>query len=105
MSKLKGVEIKGEAKLPKTRSKAFTRQIVIRIEDRDYEELERTAKANERTITQEVRLRIRKGKTTRPLNTTEKVDIRNPICIERWPECVNGEFNDKCCRFPKSCSC
>lgn len=26
-------------------------------------------------------------------------------CVERWPECEEGEYNPYCCRFPKSCSC
>lgn len=26
-------------------------------------------------------------------------------CVEQWPECVDGEYNPKCCRWPKSCSC
>lgn len=25
-------------------------------------------------------------------------------CVERWPDCVTGEFNPLCCRWPKSCS-
>lgn len=30
---------------------------------------------------------------------------RNPACVERWPECADGEYNPACCRFPKVCSC
>ena len=30
---------------------------------------------------------------------------RLKTCVERWPECNDGEFNPACCRFPKSCSC
>lgn len=30
---------------------------------------------------------------------------RNPACIERWPDCADGEYNPACCRFPKACSC
>jgi hypothetical protein len=26
-------------------------------------------------------------------------------CVEAWPECVDGEYNPACCRFPKPCSC
>ena len=26
-------------------------------------------------------------------------------CVERWPGCNEGDYNPKCCRFPKSCSC
>lgn len=32
-------------------------------------------------------------------------DIRNPECVKQWPDCVEGEYNPMCCRFPKSCSC
>ena len=36
---------------------------------------------------------------------TEVDDTRDPNCIERWPECVSGGYDPRCCRFPKSCSC
>lgn len=26
-------------------------------------------------------------------------------CIEVWPECEEGKYDPRCCRFPKSCSC
>lgn len=26
-------------------------------------------------------------------------------CVEAWPECATGEYDPRCCRFPKSCSC
>jgi hypothetical protein len=26
-------------------------------------------------------------------------------CVEAWPECHSGEYDPRCCRFPKSCSC
>jgi hypothetical protein len=26
-------------------------------------------------------------------------------CVERWPECEEGTYDPRCCRFPKSCSC
>lgn len=26
-------------------------------------------------------------------------------CVEAWPECIEGDYNPACCRFPKSCSC
>jgi hypothetical protein len=26
-------------------------------------------------------------------------------CVEAWPECEEGAYNPRCCRFPKSCSC
>lgn len=25
-------------------------------------------------------------------------------CYTRWPECSNGDYDPRCCRFPKSCS-
>jgi len=33
------------------------------------------------------------------------VPRRHDACVERWPECVSGEYDPRCCRFPKSCSC
>lgn len=27
------------------------------------------------------------------------------VCVERWPECEEGTYDPRCCRFPKSCSC
>lgn len=32
-------------------------------------------------------------------------DDRDPVCVERWPECDEGLYDPRCCRFPKSCSC
>ena len=29
---------------------------------------------------------------------------RDPACVARWPECEEGAFDPRCCRFPKSCS-
>ena len=26
-------------------------------------------------------------------------------CIENWPDCREGDYDPRCCRFPKSCSC
>lgn len=26
-------------------------------------------------------------------------------CVEAWPECHDGGYDPRCCRFPKSCSC
>jgi hypothetical protein len=26
-------------------------------------------------------------------------------CVESWPGCADGEYDPRCCRFPKSCSC
>lgn len=31
--------------------------------------------------------------------------VRNPSCVEQWPECGSSEYDPQCCRFPKSCSC
>lgn len=33
------------------------------------------------------------------------IDDRDPTCVERWPECEDGKYDPRCCRFPKSCSC
>ena len=30
---------------------------------------------------------------------------RDPQCVEQWPECWDGGYDPRCCRFPKSCSC
>jgi hypothetical protein len=32
-------------------------------------------------------------------------DTRNPECVTAWPDCYDGGFDPRCCRFPKSCSC
>lgn len=32
------------------------------------------------------------------------VDERHPPCVERWPGCSSGDYDPRCCRFPKSCS-
>lgn len=29
---------------------------------------------------------------------------RDPACVERWPECEDGAYDPRCCRFPKPCS-
>lgn len=34
-----------------------------------------------------------------------RVDNRNPECVQLWPDCCNGGYDPRCCRFPKSCSC
>lgn len=31
--------------------------------------------------------------------------VRDPACIEQWPECEQSKYDPHCCRFPKSCSC
>lgn len=30
--------------------------------------------------------------------------IRDPACVERWPEAESFAYDPRCCRFPKSCS-
>lgn len=30
---------------------------------------------------------------------------RRPECVERWSDCADGDYDPRCCRFPKSCSC
>jgi hypothetical protein len=30
---------------------------------------------------------------------------RSPECLAQWPDCYEGGYDPKCCRFPKSCSC
>jgi hypothetical protein len=32
-------------------------------------------------------------------------DDRYAACIANWPDCVDGAYDPRCCRFPKSCSC
>lgn len=32
------------------------------------------------------------------------VDERTSDCVEKWPESVDGDYDPRCCRFPKSCS-
>jgi hypothetical protein len=32
-------------------------------------------------------------------------DDRDPECVQRWPECEDGAYDPRCCRFPKNCSC
>lgn len=34
----------------------------------------------------------------------EFVDERATACVEAWPGCASGEYDPRCCRFPKSCS-
>ena len=40
-----------------------------------------------------------------PLAVSERRDERNPECVKAWPECWDGGYDPRCCRFPKSCSC
>lgn len=35
----------------------------------------------------------------------EQLSERNPECVARWSECAEGDYDPRCCRFPKSCSC
>jgi hypothetical protein len=30
---------------------------------------------------------------------------RLKVCVENWPDCWDGGYDPRCCRFPKSCSC
>jgi hypothetical protein len=32
-------------------------------------------------------------------------DGRDPVCVAQWPDCQDGAYDPRCCRFPKSCSC
>lgn len=32
------------------------------------------------------------------------METRLQTCVEAWPECHEGGYNPRCCRFPKSCS-
>lgn len=32
-------------------------------------------------------------------------DTRASDCVKKWPECRDGEYDPRCCRFPKECSC
>lgn len=32
-------------------------------------------------------------------------DSRDPACVAVWPDCEDGAYDPRCCRFPKSCSC
>jgi hypothetical protein len=31
--------------------------------------------------------------------------VRHAHCVEAWPGCTQGDYDPRCCRFPKSCSC
>lgn len=31
-------------------------------------------------------------------------DEHDPACVARWPDCEEGTYDPRCCRFPKSCS-
>jgi hypothetical protein len=49
--------------------------------------------------------------TPQPIPVSERLpgagdaDGRDPECVQRWPECEDGAYDPRCCRFPKSCSC
>jgi hypothetical protein len=36
--------------------------------------------------------------------TADQPKRRIRACVEAWPECETGEYDPRCCRFPKSCS-
>jgi hypothetical protein len=40
-----------------------------------------------------------------PPPSSDGNDGRDPTCVAAWPDCVDGEYDPLCCRFPKSCSC
>lgn len=40
-----------------------------------------------------------------PLPGVEGCDGRDPECVKQWPDCFDGGYDPRCCRFPKSCSC
>lgn len=42
--------------------------------------------------------------TPTPREVPAVSDDRLPECVERWPGAVDGEYDPRCCRFPKSCS-
>lgn len=46
----------------------------------------------------------RLAERSRIVRSADGQDRRLPGCVERWPECASGEFDPRCCRFPKSCS-
>lgn len=35
----------------------------------------------------------------------DNTDGRDPACVAQWPDCEDGAYDPRCCRFPKSCSC
>ena len=37
--------------------------------------------------------------------TVHEDEMRLQSCVDNWPECHSGEYDPRCCRFPKSCSC
>lgn len=32
------------------------------------------------------------------------IEVEDPICVKAWPDGCNGDYDPRCCRFPKSCS-
>lgn len=44
------------------------------------------------------------GEGEQPAPKATLVDERDPACVAEWPECGSGEYDPRCCRFPKSCS-
>lgn len=49
-------------------------------------------------------LRDRARKLLLSMRPADK-DLREPACVERWPECESGLYDPRCCRYPKACSC
>jgi hypothetical protein len=48
------------------------------------------------------------GQPVTPANTSAPADSLvycDPACIAQWPDCYEGGYDPRCCRFPKSCSC
>ncbi|AEC53103.1 hypothetical protein SCRM01_157c [Synechococcus phage S-CRM01] len=74
-------------------------------QDRENKE---TLKAWEKLLTYKLKqYGIEFPKPSEPLEDPweEHRDPRDPECIANWPDCTNGGYDPKCCRFPKSCSC
>jgi hypothetical protein len=40
-----------------------------------------------------------------PPPSSDGSDGRDPACVDTWPDCVDGAYDPRCCRYPKSCSC
>ena len=43
--------------------------------------------------------------TNLPVTPPPEMVERNPECVASWPDCYEGGYDPRCCRFPKSCSC
>lgn len=44
------------------------------------------------------------GEGEQPKPKATLVDERDAACVAAWPGCGSGEYDPRCCRFPKSCS-